>query len=193
MKRICVYCGSSPGKGTKYQDAASATAEAMVARGHGLVYGGAHVGLMGLIADRVLAGGGEVYGVIPRSMVDREIAHTGLTELHVVETMHQRKAKMVDLADGFLALPGAYGTLDEWFETLTWAQLGIHNKPCGLLNLDGYYDGLLLFLDRCVAEGFLKQSNRELFLVGTEPGELLDRMAGWVPVTETKWFTRDVR
>ncbi len=193
MKRICVYCGSSPGNGTKYQDAAAATAAALLARAMGLVYGGAHVGLMGLIADRVLEGGGEVYGVIPRSMVDREIAHTGLTELHVVETMHQRKAKMVDLADGFLTLPGAYGTLDEWFETLTWAQLGIHNKPCGLLNLDGYYDGLLAFLDRCVGEGFLKQSNRDLFLVGREPGELLDRMEAWTPVTETKWFSRDVR
>jgi uncharacterized protein (TIGR00730 family) len=193
MNRICVYCGSSSGSNQKYEQAALATAEALLARNYGLVYGGARVGLMGTIADRVLAGGGEVYGVIPKSMVDREIAHTGLTELHVVETMHQRKARMVDLAGGFLALPGAYGTLDEWFETLTWAQLGIHAKPCGLLNLDGYYDGLLAFLDRCVGEGFLKQTNRDLFLVGGEPGELLDRMREWKPLSEPKWFSRDVR
>lgn len=170
-----------------YADAARDTARALASRGLGLVYGGAHVGLMGILADTVLSLGGEVYGVMPRSMVEREIAHRGLTQLDIVETMHERKARMAALSDGFLVLPGAFGTLDEMFEILTWAQLRIHSKPVAMLNLDGFYDALLEFLDRSVAEGFLKQSNRDLFLVGSDVGALLDRMHGYSPRIDEKW------
>ncbi len=170
-----------------YAEAARRTARELAARSLALVYGGSHVGLMGVLADTVLELGGEVYGVIPRSMREREIAHTGLTRLDVVETMHERKARMSELADAFLVLPGAYGTLDETFEILTWSQLRIHSKPVALLNLDGFYDPLLEFLDRSVAEGFLKQSNRDLFVVGNEPGMLLDVLARHNPRIEEKW------
>lgn len=187
MKRVCVYCGSSSGNGAVFLDAALALADALAERGCGLVYGGAHVGLMGSIADRVLERGGEVTGVIPHSMVTRELAHRGLTALHVVRTMHERKALMADLADGFVVLPGAYGTLDEFFETLTWAQLGIHSKPVGLINVESYYDALLRFLDHSVACGFLKQANRDLFLVDGGAGRLLDRMREWRPAGVSKW------
>jgi hypothetical protein len=156
IRRICVFCGSSSGRGDHYLRVARAAAQALAANRLGLVYGGASVGCMGALADAMLRMGGEVIGVIPRSMQEREIAHTGLTKLHIVETMHQRKALMADLADAFIALPGAYGTLDEFFEILTWAQIRIHAKPAGLLNVDGFYDPLLEFLDRAVVEGFLK-------------------------------------
>lgn len=148
----------------------------MSRRGLDLVYGGAHVGLMGLAADTALAAGREVHGVIPRDMVDREIAHTGLTRLHVVGTMHERKALMADLASGFVALPGAYGTLDELCEILTWAQLEIHTKPVGLLNVDGYWDPLLTMLDRARDAGFLKPKNRELLRVASNASALLDQL-----------------
>jgi uncharacterized protein (TIGR00730 family) len=176
MKRVCVFCGSSLGNRAAYKEAARKTGMALVERGIGLVYGGAHVGLMGLLADTVLDAGGEVYGVMPRSMVQREIAHTRLTNLDIVDTMHQRKARMADLSDGFVVLPGAYGTLDETFEILTWAQLRIHSKPCGFLNIDGFYDALFAFLDRSMEDGFLKASNRQLILVESDPQRLLDRM-----------------
>jgi len=194
MKRIGVYCGSSFGHSTRYLEAALDLADLLMVHGYGLVYGGAHVGLMGALADRVLAQGGEVIGVIPRAMVDREIAHAGLTKLEVVETMHERKARMADLSDGFIALPGAFGTLDELFEVLTWAQLRIHDKPCGVLNIDGYYDRLLGFLDHCVTEGFLKAENRALLLVEAHAARLLERMTELRPVKQSlKWMEADIR
>ncbi|MBI3208883.1 MAG: TIGR00730 family Rossman fold protein [Candidatus Solibacter usitatus] len=153
MKRVCVFCASSMGTEAAFSAAAREMGETLVHRNLALLYGGAGVGLMGLIADTVLKHGGHVHGVIPRSMVDREIAHRGLTHLDVVETMHQRKARMADLSDAFIAMPGAYGTLDELFEILTWKQLGLHNKPVGILNVDGYFDGLLEFLDHPSAPG----------------------------------------
>jgi uncharacterized protein (TIGR00730 family) len=193
MKRVCVFCGSSAGHGEGLTEAARELGKALVRGGHALVYGGAHVGLMGTLADTVLEQGGRVTGVIPRSMQEREIAHTGLTELRVVETMHERKALMADLSDGFLAMPGAYGTLDELFEILTWAQLGIHAKPVGILNVGGFFDLLFAFLDRAVETGLLKQANRELFVVAEGPRDLLERMAVHRPVVVSKWIGREVR
>lgn len=193
MKRVCVFCGSSAGYREDLIEAARGLGKALVRGRHDLVYGGAHVGLMGMVADTVLELGGRVTGVIPRSMREREIAHTGLTELRVVETMHERKALMADLSDAFIAMPGAYGTLDELFEILTWAQLGIHAKPVGVLNVDGFFDLLFAFLDRAVKAGLLKQANRELFVVAGEPGELLERMAAHRPVAAAKWIGREVR
>jgi uncharacterized protein (TIGR00730 family) len=176
-----------------FRETAIELAACLVASRCGLVYGGAHVGLMGLIADHVLAQGGEVTGVIPQQLVDKEIAHRSLTQIHVVRTMHERKALMADLSDAFIALPGAYGTLDELFEIITWAQLGIHAKPVGILNVEGYYDNLLTFLDGCVAEGFLKSSNRELFLVDTDAARLLGRMADHRLPKADKWVGREAR
>ncbi len=159
----------------------------MAGRQIGLVYGGGNVGLMGVLADAMLAVGGEVIGVIPASLVAREVAHHGVTELRVVQTMHERKALMNELSDGFVALPGGFGTLDEFFEILTWSQLGIHGKPCGLLNVAGYYNDLLLMLDRAVAENFLRPAHRELVITDTDVGQLLQRLAAFVPVTAGKW------
>jgi uncharacterized protein (TIGR00730 family) len=176
-----------------FPDCAIDLAACLVARRCGVVYGGAQVGLMGLIADRVLAQGGEVIGVIPQQLVDKEIAHRSLTQIHVVRTMHERKALMADLSDAFIALPGAYGTLDELFEIITWAQLGIHSKPIGILNVEGYYDKLLAFLDGCVVEGFLKPANRELFVVDSDAARLLDRMEGYHPPRADKWVGREAR
>ncbi|MBV6430240.1 MAG: LOG family protein YvdD [Bryobacteraceae bacterium] len=192
MNRVCVFCGSSAGYREGLIEAARELGKALVRRRHDLVYGGAHVGLMGTIADTVLEMGGRVTGVIPRSMREREIAHTGLTELRIVETMHERKALMADLSDGFIAMPGAYGTLDELFEILTWAQLGIHAKPVGILNVEGFFDPLFAFLDRAVNTGLLKQANRELFAVADEPEELLARMEAHRPVA-AKWIGRKER
>lgn len=193
IRRVCVFCGSSMGSRPEFAQAASGLADCLIANGQGLVYGGAQVGLMGLIADRVLARGGEVTGVIPQQLVDKEIAHGRLTQIHVVKTMHERKALMADLSDGFVALPGAYGTLDELFEIITWAQLGIHAKPIGVLNVLGYFDRLMEFLDGCVGGGFLKASNRELFLVDTDAGRLLERMAAHRVKPADKWIGRDAR
>ncbi len=190
MKRICVFCASSSGARPVYKDAARALGSVLVERGLGLVYGGANVGLMGAVADAVLAAGGEAFGVIPAPMVDRELAHRGLTKLHVVDTMHQRKQLMHDLADGFLALPGGLGTLEELLETLTWAQLGMHEKPCGVLNVDGYFDPLLVLLDRGVDDGLVRREHRYLLLVDSEPGALIDRFAAWRPQHVTKWIRR---
>lgn len=176
MKRLCVFCGSSFGRSPLYREAASQLGTLLAECGIGLVYGGANVGLMGVVADAALAGGGEVIGVLPRGLFDREVAHPGLTDLRLVGSMHERKALMAELADGFLALPGGIGTLDELFEIWTWAQLGIHAKPIGLLNLGGYFDPLLTFLDRQVAEGFLKASHRALPFVDDELPRLLDRL-----------------
>ncbi len=179
LRSICVFCGSSPGDDPAYTAAAESVAEALVARGVRVVYGGAHVGLMGAVADTALAAGGQVVGVIPRSMVDREVAHRGLTELHVVGSMHERKALMADLSDGFVALPGGMGTLEELTEVLSWAQLGLHHKPVALLDVDGYWDAWLAFLDRAVAAGFLRPEHRGLLLSGNDVDGVLDAMARW--------------
>lgn len=183
-----MYCGSSPGKGATYVQAAQGLAQEIVNRGMGLVYGGASVGTMGVLADTVLAGGGMVYGVIPQSLVDKEVAHHGLTELKIVASMHERKALMAKYSDGFIALPGGLGTLEELFEALTWTQLGFHQKPCALLNIDGYYDPLIAFLDHSVNEGFVREEHRQMLLVDDSPAGLLEQMADYQsPVTE-KWI-----
>jgi uncharacterized protein (TIGR00730 family) len=188
MRRICVFCGSSPGTNPAYLEAARATGRTLAGRGIGLVYGGGGVGLMKAVADAALAAGGEVVGVIPRALQLRELAHPGLTALHVVGSMHERKAKMAELADGFIALPGGMGTLEELAEILTWAQLGLHGRPCGLLDVAGYYGSLISFFDRAVSEGFLRPEHRRLLLVAPEPGALLDRFAAWKPPAVEKWI-----
>jgi uncharacterized protein (TIGR00730 family) len=188
MTRVCVFAGSSTGVRPEYRAAADALGRAVAARGIGVVYGGAHVGLMGVLADAALKAGGEVVGVIPRALVAKELAHTGLTDLHVVESMHQRKALMADLADGFIALPGGWGTLDELFEILTWAQLGLHRKPCGLLNVQGYFDRLLSFVDYSIAEGFVRRDYRQLIAVADAAEPLLELLATQTPPTVAKWI-----
>jgi len=177
MKRICVFCGSSSGRRAVYARAARATGRALVERRLGLVYGGGGIGLMGVVADEVLDLGGEVLGVIPRGLSRKEIAHHGLTRLHVVATMHARKAKMAALSDAFMALPGGLGTLEELAETLTWGYLGIHRKPTGLLDVGGYWRPLIAFLDHAAQEGFLRPEHRRLVIVDRNPGRLLDRLA----------------
>jgi uncharacterized protein (TIGR00730 family) len=174
--RICVFCGSSPGRGDRYTTAAAGLGRLLAERGIAVVYGGATVGTMGVVADAALKAGGEVYGVIPRALVDREIAHTGLTELFVVADMHERKARMADLADGFIALPGGAGTLEELFEVWTWAQLGLHTKPLGLLDVDGFYEPLATMLDHMVEEGFLSAANRDLVAREADPLSLLNHL-----------------
>jgi uncharacterized protein (TIGR00730 family) len=174
VKRLAVYCGSASGTQPVFADATRATAAAMVGRGVDLVYGGGRLGLMGLIADSVLAGGGRVYGVIPKALVNLEVAHNGITELHTVETMHERKAKMTDLADAFLALPGGIGTLDELFEAWSWNALGYHKKPFCLLNVDGFWDGMITFIDHATESGFLSARRRKQLLVAATPDEALD-------------------
>ena len=174
LKRLAVYCGSAPGSDSVFADAARATAAEMVGRDVDLVYGGGRLGLMGLIADSVLGEGGRVYGVIPQALVDIEVAHSGLTELHTVITMHERKARMTDLADAFLALPGGIGTLDELFEAWSWNALGYHAKPFCLLNVAGFWDGLITFIDHATDSGFLSNQRRSQLLVATTPGEALE-------------------
>jgi uncharacterized protein (TIGR00730 family) len=189
MQRLCVFCGSSTGNSSTWADGARRLGESLAARDVGLVYGGGHIGLMGVLADAVLKAGGQVIGVIPQSLKDRELAHVGITKLYVVETMHQRKALMADLADGFAALPGAFGTADELFEVLTWAQLGLHAKPIGLLNLAGYFDFLLAWLDRAVGEGFLRPDHRRLLLESDDPARLLDLLMNYQPgQVPEKWI-----
>jgi uncharacterized protein (TIGR00730 family) len=176
MWRLCVFCGSSSGARPVYRLAARELGALLAGAGIGLVYGGASIGLMGEIADAALKANGEVIGVIPRSMVTKEIAHRGLPDLRIVDSMHQRKALMADLSDGFIAMPGGLGTLEEFFEVLTWAQLGMHTKACGLLNLDGFYDQLLAFLDHSVEDGFIKPVHRAKILVADNPKDLLERL-----------------
>ena len=190
MKRICVFCGSSPGRRPLYTKVARALGRLLVERKIGLVYGGASVGIMGVVADSVLAGGGEVDGVIPHALQARELAHGGLTRLHVVDSMHERKALMADLSDGFVALPGGMGTMEEICEVLTWAQLGLHGKPCGMLDVAGYYAPLATFFDHAVEEGFLRQEHRDMVLLDADPARLLDQMASWRPPTVPKWIGR---
>jgi uncharacterized protein (TIGR00730 family) len=188
MNSICVFCGSSPGNDPAYAEAAQRLGGILAESDTTLVYGGGHVGLMGVVADAALEAGGEVIGVMPRSLVDREIGHTGLTKLHVVRSMHERKALMSELSDGFIALPGGNGTLEEFFEVLTWAQLGEHGKPCGLLNVAGYYDQLLKVFDQMVEKNFLGGAHRELVLVAEEPSSLLQTFEGYEPPKAIKWI-----
>ena len=191
MRRICVFCGSSPGARDDYAAAARALGAALVRRNLGLVYGGAKVGLMGIIADTMLATGGEVIGVIPNRLMTRELAHPGLSELRVVLSMHDRKREMADLADAFVALPGGIGTLEELTEVLSWAQLGLHGKPCGVLDVAGYFDRLIAFLDHAVTERFLPPAHRAMLLVARDPDALLDRLAAYRPPAVEKWLDRD--
>lgn len=191
MKRVCVFCGSSPGARPEYVQAATELGQALVSRNLGLVYGGAGVGMMGKLADVVLQEGGEVIGVIPQSLVEKGVAHTRLSDLRIVASMHERKELMVDLADGFVALPGGLGTLEEFLEVLTWAQLGIHQKPCGLLSVCQYYEKLIEFLDHAVLQRFVKSEHRSMLLVEENPKELLERLAQYRPVVVDKWMDRD--
>ena len=190
MTSVCVFTGSSRGTRPDYQAAATELGTLLAERRIRLVYGGARVGLMGAVADAALAGGGDVIGVIPAALVAKEVAHTGLSDLRVVDTMHERKALMSDLADAFVALPGGWGTLEEFFEVLTWAQLGLHRKPCGLLNAQGYFDRLLAFLDHTIDEGFVRPQNAELIVVASTPGDLLDRLESPLPAPIEKWLDR---
>jgi uncharacterized protein (TIGR00730 family) len=188
LRRVCVFCGSSTGTHPEYRDAAVRLADALNSRGIELVFGGGRVGLMGIVADAVLAGGGHVIGVIPHALVAREVAHRDLPDLRVVASMHERKAVMAELSDAFIALPGGFGTFEEFCEVITWTQLGLHRKRCGLLNVRGFYDSLLAQFDRAVADGFLTRSNRELIAAGERPAELLDELERpWV-APQPKWI-----
>jgi hypothetical protein len=191
VKRICIFCGSSVGAHPAYGEAARQLGTAAVQRGLGLVYGGGNIGLMSLLADAALARGGEVIGVIPQALVDKELAHRGVTQLHIVRSMHERKEMMADLADGFIALPGGYGTLEEFCEMLTWAQLGLHAKPCGLLNVSGFYDAFLAQVDQAVRARFLPVEHRSLILVESQPERLLARLLEFEPPTAHQWIGRD--
>lgn len=190
IQSICVYCGSSPGRLDAYANAAKALARALVERNIKLIYGGASVGIMGTVADTVLQLGGQAVGVIPDALVRKEVAHKSLSELHVTQSMHERKSLMADLSDGFIALPGGLGTLEELFEVWTWAQLGFHAKPCGLLNIEGYYDSLITFLDHAVAEQFIKPSHASMLFVDSSPGSLLDQFADYAPPVVSKWIAK---
>jgi uncharacterized protein (TIGR00730 family) len=188
VRRVCVYAGSNRGSDPVYAEAARALAGLLAERGIALVYGGGNVGLMGVLADTALAAGGEVIGVMPRALIEREIGHGGLTELRIVDSMHERKAQMAELSDAFIAVPGGIGTLEELIEVYTWSQLGLHAKACGVLNVRGYYDGLAAFLDHAVAEGFLRPQHRAVLSVAEDPAELLDRLATYEPPTVGKWL-----
>jgi uncharacterized protein (TIGR00730 family) len=188
VKRVCVFCGSSPGNDPTFATATAALGRALAQAGIGLVYGGGRAGLMGIVADAALAAGGEVIGVIPQALVDRELAHRGCTELHVTPSMHARKALMADLADGFIALPGGIGTLEEVFEVWTWAQLGDHAKPVALLNVAGFYDTLVAFLDEIEAKGFLRHKHGDMLLVDDDPAALTARMRAYAAPETTSWI-----
>ena len=187
MRRVCVYCGSSTGNRPEYASAARELADVLVRHELELVYGGADKGIMGIIADAVLALGGRVHGVIPKMLTEKEIAHQGLTELHVVASMHERKTMMAALADGFIAMPGGYGTLEEIIEIITWGQLRFHDKPCGVLNTDGYFDHLLAYLDHANREGFLRRENRDMLLVDSDPAGLIQQFERYTAPHVEKW------
>jgi uncharacterized protein (TIGR00730 family) len=191
MKRICVFCGSSMGNRPAYAEAAAGLGRMLAGRGLGLVYGGGNVGLMGIMADAALAAGGEVIGVIPEALMKWEVGHLDLTQLHVVGSMHERKARMAELADAFIALPGGIGTMEELFEVWTWAQLGLHPKPLGFLDSEGYYDHLHAFLDHMTAEGFLRDRHRAMVAVDDDPARLLDTFAGYAPPDVVRVIDRD--
>lgn len=179
IRRICVFCGASPGNRPGYQSAARRLGKDLADRGIGLVYGGGNVGLMGTIADACLEAGGYVIGVIPQALVDREVAHRGLSDLRIVASMHERKAMMAELADAFIAMPGGFGTFEEWFEVITWAQLGLQLKPCGLLNTEHYYDPMLSLINHAVDEGFIHQDHCQLILNDRDPHQLLEKLLTW--------------
>ena len=193
LSSVAVYCGSNAGNDPAYAEAAASLGRMLADRGIRLVYGGGQVGLMGVLADAVLDGGGEVHGVITEALVAKEVSHRGLARLEVVRTMHERKAVMADAADAFIMLPGGFGTLDEFFEVLTWTQLGIHAKPCGILDTAGYFDPLRAMVDSAVAAGFVHPAHGGMIVVDDNPGGLLDRLAGWSPVTVSKWLDRAER
>lgn len=188
LGRLCVFCGSNPGRDPGYRRLAERLGQTLARRGIGVVYGGGRVGLMGALADATLAAGGEVIGVIPQALLDREIGHRGLTDLRVVGSMHERKALMAELADGFVALPGGIGTLEELFEVWTWAQLGLHAKPCGVLHDDGFYAPLVGFLDHLVETGFVRPAHRGMLVSAASPGELLAAFETYTPPTVEKWI-----
>jgi uncharacterized protein (TIGR00730 family) len=190
MRRLCVFCGSSVGRDSGYTALAVQLAQELARQDIGIVYGGGRVGLMGALADAALTAGGEVIGVIPQALLDREIGHPGLTELRVVGSMHERKALMAELVDGFIALPGGIGTLEELFEVWSWAQLGFHRKPCGLLEVNGFFEPLVQFLDHLVTAGFVRPSHRAMLLVATSPAGLLAQFAEYQPPKVGKWVTR---
>lgn len=187
MRRICVFCGSSPGANPAYAEEAAALGKLLAERGIGLVYGGASVGIMGVVADAALSAGGEVIGVIPKHLMNVEIGHSGLTELHVTEDMHERKAKMAELSDAFLGLPGGVGTLEELAEVWTWAQLGLHGKPIGLLDVAGFFRSLREFVDHMVTEKFLRPQHRDIVFVDSDPVALLDAFTSYRPPVVPKW------
>ena len=191
MRRVCVFCGSQTGNDPAYAQSARDMGQLLARRGIGLVYGGGQVGLMGVIAGAALAAGGEVIGVIPENLKRRELAYENLTQLYVTQTMHERKQRMADLSEAFIALPGGFGTLEEFCEVVTWAQLGIHAKPCGLLNVKGYYDVLLALFDHALAQGFLRPEYRRLVLTAQQPQALLAAMDSWQPPALEKWLTSD--
>ena len=191
MKRLCVFCGSSVGINGAYADAAEAMGALLAKRGIGLVYGGGHVGLMGVIAEAALKGGGEVIGVIPRALFEREIGHSGVTDLRIVDSMHTRKAMMADLADAFVAMPGGVGTFEELFEAITWTQLGLHRKACGLLNVAGFYSPLAAFIDQAVSEGFIKPIHRAAIVVDDDPERLLDTLSTVQVPDVPKWIRKE--
>jgi uncharacterized protein (TIGR00730 family) len=190
MKSVCVFCGSNRGSAAVYTEATQMLARAIARAGMRLVYGGGSIGLMGVLAEAVLAEGGEVIGVAPRRLLEREVVHAHLTRLHVVESMHERKAKMAELSDGFIALPGGYGTLDELFEALTWTQLGYHRKPCGLLNVSGFFDRLIDYLDHALAEGFLIREHRDMLVVADDPDLMIERLKSAPLPQVSKWIGR---
>jgi hypothetical protein len=192
VQRVCVFCGSSPGARPAYAEATAEVARLLVDQGIGIVYGGGHVGLMGVLADAAREAGGEVIGVMPQALVEREIGHKGISELRVVGSMHERKALMAELSDAFVALPGGAGTLEELFEVYTWSQLGLHSKPCALLDVEGYYSGLAAFLDHAVAERFLLSEHRAALMVEREPARLIERLREFEPRAVTpKWIGRE--
>ena len=191
MKSICVFCGSSYGALEAYADIARETGRVIAEEGYTLVYGGAKVGLMGTVADAALAASGKVIGVLPRSLQDKEIGHEGLSELHLVDSMHERKAMMADLSDAFIALPGGVGTLEEIFEVWTWGQLGYHKKPCGFLNAEGYYDHLIAFLDHQTEQGFTKQVMRDMAQIASSPLDMIRQFENYTPPSAPKWINRD--
>ena len=191
INSVCVYCGSNSGRLEDYTSLAVLLADSLVNRNIKLVYGGASVGIMGRVADHVLKLGGEVIGVIPKALAHKEIVHSQLTELHITSSMHDRKMRMAELADGFIALPGGIGTLEELFEIWTWAQLGFHNKPCGLLNVAGYYDALIQFLDHVLAEQFVRQEHRDLLMVEQQPDVLLERYMAYQPPALKSWVSKE--
>ncbi len=191
MKSICVFCGSNPGNDPAYLEAATSAGLYLAKNNIGLVFGGGRVGLMGRIADTVMENGGRVTGIIPRDLAEKEVAHENLTELHIVGSMHQRKAMMAKLSDGFIAMPGGFGTFEEICEVITWTQLGFQDKPCGILNMNGYYDPMIRLFDKAVSEGFIREMHRELVIVGEEIESLVEAMGRFKPMNLEKWIDKD--